>query len=250
MTARVSVVRVVRLLGVLVVIASVAACDIDFTEPDLRRKALLHLEPTLTDDGGEALDVDAVLYPGMDRYGSSRTVVDSLRILGSVLAPERLDPRQGLYHYSQEWSTVPDSVGSPVHVQAPRIEGIDGAPPHVTFSLVRRSGPDTVVVSPRDTIYLHIVVDDTAFRSSVHGAWELTIGDPETGEALVRLRASTTPPDLIAVPAGWLPDTTQVDFPAELNVSYYWTAWDEAREYAIEADARSTLRWTLRIVEE
>ncbi|MGH7554574.1 MAG: hypothetical protein ACREMQ_16340 [Longimicrobiales bacterium] len=226
-------------------LALLAACDIDFVEPDLpERGAPAVFEATLRTNDGATVDLQARLAPGLDESGLRRGLLRaSVRLLGTdVLADSVL--RNGTRVYRAALPLGPAT--RPITLEAPQVEDVTAMIPVVRWSEIMRQGSDTVEVARGSDLVL--MVDTT--RAAVQPApairqWVLLLrGD---GDEFLTIGSNGTPPDSIVVPARFIPASASGFLTARLVHQQLMTFRPAPGDYIALVTLDASIAWTVRV---
>ena len=202
-----------RLLAV-VLGGSLATGCVDFVFPNI---------PGIEDRGGPVrfnghvvvtdsgrVSANATLRPGLDIDGYKRPVtMPFLRVMDDVLEPDSV-LRDGTRRYRASWERGPDVMAGPLTLVAPRVEGVQGAPPGVEWFGLRRAGPSSIRLSEGEDLLLPIIeVEGTTGHPPPVRQWFLTLS---SGDRSYRVSSNGMPPIPVSVPPRWIPegDTVRV----------------------------------------
>ena len=202
-----------RLLAV-VLGGSLATGCVDFVFPNI---------PGIEDRGGPVrfnghvvvtdsgrVSANATLRPGLDIDGYKRPVtMPFLRVMDDVLEPDSV-LRDGTRRYRASWERGADVMAGPLTLVAPRVEGVQGAPPGVEWFGLRRAGPSSIRLSEGEDLLLPIIeVEGTTGHPPPVRQWFLTLS---SGDRSYRVSSNGMPPIPVSVPPRWIPegDTVRV----------------------------------------
>jgi hypothetical protein len=238
-----------RLVLLLAGAATLAGCELDFTEPPspipVARAAnltgIVRYESAATD----SLRILGSLYAGTDADGTPvEPFEDVLRLLDlDVLPGDTLT--DGRRRYRERLPVPAGADLAAVRLQAPRVRGPMEPAPELVFPLIRRTGTGTVDVGADDFVVLRSDAGSTAGRASTSRAWALVIEDVG-GSSILTLSAGGLPPPAIEVPVSLLEDRESAELVARLMAQERWQTETASGDYRLYVESVSELRWTLR----
>jgi len=230
---------------VLPLLLLLAAGCIDFVEPELPdRGAPAAIEATIRimDDG--TAELDARLVPGLDSNGNRRAVErDIVDVLGRAVAPDTV-LFDGTRRYVETWAVSPQVVGEPISFEAPRLGGVVAMPPAIEWSSVRRVDPDTIQVERGEDVVLALAQGSPVSQAADIRQWFLRL---EGDSSAFNISADGLPPDIIQVPARWIPAGAEIA--VRLIQTQSAVVSHEPGDYLglIVLDTR--LHWTVRMLD-
>ncbi|MGH7443238.1 MAG: hypothetical protein ACREKM_00105 [Longimicrobiales bacterium] len=231
-----------RALSVVLVVALACAACVDFVEPELSNSnGGFSLELVLEED---SMRVQALLIPGRDESGHPRAVTSAaLMIDNQPLSPLPTE-YQGDPAFAYESARARGGQASAAVVQIPTVEGVPQFAPF-RFPLIRRSGPDTIVVQAGEPAVLRLDLPaDASELTWTHRFWELSgSGGSRFFDAVGR---DEPPPEIISIAPYFLPSDST--FNLVLVDRQLVIEPDDATSFRLFLSAMTHIEWTVLIL--
>lgn len=223
--------------------AGLAGC-IDFVAPDLPELgAPAVLQARLRLEQGRTLHLDAVLAPGLDERGLRRTLREAaIRLQDVSLSPDSVLPN-GTHVYTGRLELEP-GANDAILLRGPTVDGVGAPPPLVSWQVVRRAGPDTVMLAAGELrLALILPVAESAPAPDLR-QWvvSLTGADDEA----YTISANGPPPDTVVIPPQFVPSLAR----GQVDVRFAELQSVQLRplpgDYIALITLDNTIRWTVR----
>jgi hypothetical protein len=216
----------------------------DFIEPDLPEAGapvVLLAAAHLLETG--RLHFTATLAPAITVDGFLRRVPnDTIVVHGIRLVPDSL-ARNGSRYYD-DVQVLPDALGQPLTIAAPRIPEVTAQAPSIRWESVRHTGADTLFLAPNEDLLLRVqVVGVPSEPQPLHRQWAVNLfGD----EASFSFAAHGPPPDTIRIPSYWIPPARNGQVEVYLTYFLSGTYRPAPGDYLTILTADTRIRWIVR----
>ncbi len=218
------------------------ACDLDFTDPFPGEPLRLSTHVDFHRFAEDEVRVTARLHPGRTADGRTRVIDhDTVEALGVRLGPADLRS-DGTRTYGESWSLNPGAGAPPLVVRPPRPSSVADPPADLPFGSCRQTGPDSLVVSPGDTLGLSVSCDHT-LREPTQSIWLLQARRSDTGGLILDLQSTNPAPPVIQLPTAWIHEKGEPELEITVRVTdlYGWAS--PTGDYRIGLDTSWSFRW-------
>lgn len=221
------------------------ACDLNFTEPPRDTKTRLFLSVISSDSAAGSLRVTGSLAPGYTEQGVLREVENEALIVGGEEVLPTGVLANGVRVYQKEWTGSSLSSIPLLVIHAPQLAGVQTAPPSLELRIPRRLGSERVHVRAGAPIPLRLASPDRSPPGLLRAFWQLTVSDPGRRMSNMRVQAEGFPPDVITVPAEWVPTGAGPDLSARLLIGYS-TESAVSSSYVAALSLSTELFWSIQ----
>jgi hypothetical protein len=230
--------------SVLVCACIVLAGCFDFVEPDLPESGapvVLQAATHLTETG--RLHFTATLAPALSLEGFLRRVPnDTIVVHGIRLSPDSL-ARNGSRYYD-ETRVLPELLGRPLLLAAPRVPEVVAQAPAVRWESVRALA-DTIVVAANQDLVLRVqLVGTPSDPQPQQRQWAV---DLVAEDFVFRIGADGAPPDSIRIPSYWIPTDRDGQIDAYLTYFLSGIYRPPPGDFVTILTADTRIRWTVHV---
>ena len=233
--------RTARLLSVASLLGALCTGGcIDFLDPKLPEPGPAVAQLFVHLIGPATVQVEAQLLPGMSLAHEWRDVPhDSLIIAGHAVPPDTVLGNNGRTYRATVSLAGP--VG-PVTIQVPAVAGLSGTPPELSWSGIRKTDADTVVLLPGTDLVLHLDRTLPPETPPPSRQWFLQLF---AGGHNFQLGADGLPPTELRVPPQFVPGDTATFVSASLLILTSGQISAAGGNYVLNASMDQHINWVV-----